>query len=101
MTPEEKAWKAEEQRQANELAMVIAKAINDHADQLKAEGRQPLLNAACGALVTTIAGLVATVGNDGHRKALRDAITHNLPRAYAMARVSDKTVSIVLGGRKQ
>lgn len=93
------AWKAEEQRQAQVMADAINKAIQETAKQFEA----PIMNALAGALVTTEAAMLASIGDPSARKALRKVMDATRPRALAeaMTRNHGKAQIVTLGGIRQ
>lgn len=77
------AWKAEEARQAQELADILNREIMAYGDRLAAEGKQALLNAVAGAIVTITAVTLASVEDRRVRKKLRVMMDRKLPAAIA------------------
>ena len=96
----EQNWKEEERLQAQELADIIQSAIHEHGRKMCEAGRPPLMNAVAGALVTVQAGMLASVEDPRHRKALRKSMENALPRALAEARTSAYAQTVVVGGQK-
>lgn len=92
-------WKAEERGQAQILAEVIQGAIDEAGRTLL--GSTPILNAVAGALVTVEAGMLASIEDPRHRKALRKAMERALPEAIATARVHGHPQVIDIGGVRQ
>jgi hypothetical protein len=97
------AWQAEERAQAQRLADIIQKAIQDDGIAIAAEGRAPMLNAVAGALVNVEAAMLALLSDPRLRKALRQAMERARPRALAeaMTRDNGKAQVITIGGVKQ
>ena len=103
MTKAIEAWMAEEQRQASELAHIIQQAIETNGKALQAAGRQPLINAVAGALVTVEAGMLASITDPRFRKSLRQAMERARPHALALAVEHGVQISpqvVVVGGPK-
>lgn len=95
-------WKAEQDRQAQELAEIINDAIRTYADLLIANGRQPMLNAVASALVTIEGDTLAAIEDPRHRKAMRKSMETALPQAIAKALgKAGRAQVVVVGGRKQ
>ncbi|MDR7220324.1 hypothetical protein [Aminobacter aminovorans] len=98
----EAAWKIEEARQSQELCDAIQSVINEHGLRLKSEGRVPIMNAVASALVSVQGGMLAAIEDPRHRKALRNAMERNLPRAIAqMMGRSGKAEVFNIRGPKQ
>jgi hypothetical protein len=93
------AYKAEEQRQAQIMADAINKAIQETAKQFDA----PIMNALAGAIVTTEAAMLASIGDPAARKALRKVMDATRPRALAEAMTRDhgKVQIVTIGGVRQ
>ncbi|MDX1170214.1 hypothetical protein GOL87_25125 [Sinorhizobium medicae] len=94
-----KAWKAEEERQAQILATAIDAAIQETAKQFDA----PIMNALCGALVNVQAAVLSSVADPHNRKELRKAMERALPRALAeaIANGNGHCQTIVIGAPRQ
>ena len=92
-------YKAEESRQSQILADAINKAIQETAKQFDT----PIMNALAGALVTTEAVMLASIGDPAARKALRKVMDATRPRALAEALTRDhgKAQIITIGGIRQ
>lgn len=88
--------KAEEARQAQIMANAINQAIMMAGDQFET----PILNAVCGALVTNIAEVLASISDARHRKAMRKAMDHSLSIALADALTKQRKPAevVVIGG---
>lgn len=98
----EASWKIEEARQSQGLCDAIQSVINEHGQRLKNEGRVPIMNAVASALVSVQGGMLAGIEDPRHRKALRNAMERELPRAIAqMLGRAGKAEIVVVGGRKQ
>jgi hypothetical protein len=97
------AWQAEERAQAQRLADIIQKTIQEDGLAIAAEGRAPILNAVAGALVNVEAAMLASIADPRHRKALRQAMERSRPRALAeaMTRGHGTAQVINLGALKQ
>lgn len=93
-------WKEEEKRQARELTEMFQNAIDEHGRMMREAGRPPIMNALAGALVTIQAGMLASIEDPRHRKALRKIMEKELPRALAEARIGGYAQTIVVGGPK-
>lgn len=88
-------WQAEQERQMLELAEILQHEINRFGARLRAEGRQPMLNAVAGALTTVTGGILASVEDKQIRKELRRAMERSLPRAIALNEGKSGTAEIV------
>lgn len=85
--------KSEEIRQATILAAAIQKQIEEIGKQFET----PILNAVAGALVGVEAGILATIADAKHRKALRRSMDLARPRALAEALSRDpKKCAVVI-----
>lgn len=74
-------WKGEQDRQSQELLMIIQGGINEYGKGLRAEGKAPMLNAVASALVSAMGAMLASVDDRRIRKDLRHAMERGLPRA--------------------
>jgi hypothetical protein len=97
------AWSEEQRAQAERLAATIRDAIEQDGKALVAEGRVPMLNAIASALVAVEASMLAVVADRRHRKALRESMERERPRALAKALARDHgTVQVInTGAAKQ
>lgn len=93
-------WKAEDQRQAQELCDAIQNAIHEHGQRVAAEGRPPILNAVFGALATVTGTALASIEDPRHRKAVRRSMDKAIPQVMAETRVKGFAQTFVVGAPK-
>lgn len=94
------AWRIEQDRQSQELADIIQKAIDTYGQRLKAAGKQPMLNSVASAIVTVTGGMLASVEDRRSRKALRNAMERELPLAIARHEGRSGSVAVIIAGRR-
>ncbi|RWC25886.1 hypothetical protein [Mesorhizobium sp.] len=94
------SWKAEQDRQSQELAEIINREIIAFGERLAAEGRQPLLNSVAGALVSATGSMLASVKDRRIRKELRRVMDRGLPQAIAAHEGKTGSSEIVFAGRR-
>ncbi|RUW41498.1 hypothetical protein EOA37_09560 [Mesorhizobium sp. M2A.F.Ca.ET.015.02.1.1] len=93
------AWKAENTRQTNLLAVAIQETIDEFGRKTLADGSQPLLNAVAGALVTVTGAMLAQVEDRWLRKELQRKMERELPRAIANGAWRGSSPIVVAGRR--
>lgn len=93
-------WKAEEDRQAQDLFEIIQREVNVYGTRLRAEGKAPMLNAVAGALVSAMGAMLASVDDRRIRKELRRAMDRGLPRAIAANEGRVGSTEIIVHNRR-
>lgn len=98
----EASWKAEMERQSEELLEAINDAIFAHGMKLKSEGRLPIMNALAGALVSAQACMLAAIEDPHDRKRMIKSMECELPKAIAHFKGrTGKASTIIVGGSRQ
>ncbi|MCK9551588.1 hypothetical protein [Aquamicrobium sp.] len=94
------AWRIEQDRQSQELAEIVQQAIDAYGQRLKAEGKQPMLNAVASAIVTVTGAMLASVKDRRPRKLLRNAMERELPLAIARHEGCSGSAEVIIAGRR-
>jgi hypothetical protein len=93
-------WKVEQDRQADELSMLIQGAIDDFGKRCLEHGRQPMLNAVASALISVEGAMLASVTDRRIRKELRRVMDRGLVQAIAAYEGKSGSVPLIFADRR-